>query len=146
MLLPLLLRFDLSLSMLLILMRHIPRFLQAVPANLTPVLAAHTTLNLDQLGVLADELASMSLSSQTARNINRISNEQHRDRQRSPDRRRIRYRDASLERQNYHQDSRSRERAMGIRPYHENQKPKVCRFISTKDLKPEHVVCGVHGL
>ena len=104
--------------------RH--RFLQAVPASLTPVLAAQTTLNLDQLGVLADELASMSLSSQSTHDIGHITREHTRDRQFSPGRSRQSYRDHHSQQIHHHQDTGSRSR-IGIRPYYENQKPKVCR-------------------
>ena len=109
--------------------RH--RFLQSVPASISPVLTAQTTLNLDQLGVLADELTSMSLSNQhtwTTNDVNHISGDRYESsdtRGQYPGHRPTYHHQPRKDR---YETNRSGDRArIGVLPYHEHQKPKVCR-------------------
>ena len=50
--------------------RH--KFLQSLPPTVTPVLASQTTLTLSQLGNLADQLVSLTLSQQSCATVDKI--------------------------------------------------------------------------
>lgn len=96
------------------LIRH--KFVNALPSNIAPVLAAQKTLSLTQLGVLADELMPL-LSEQVSHvPITAVNNS-----------------DFSPRRRNDQRYSRSKSpknesnMPYGLKPYNQNQRPKVCK-------------------
>jgi len=101
--------------------RH--KFLNSLPASITPVLAAQTTLNLQQLGSLADQLVAFADAkpahcaqiqpSHTAAQSSYSSRQQSSSHNRSQS--------PSNSRQQSHDAHPS------TRPFHRGQRPKVCR-------------------
>lgn len=85
--------------------RH--KFIQASPATISPVLAAQKSLTLQQLGTLADEL--MPYFQDKVMHVNKQPQ---------------RYNNTYQE----HQTNRNQSQlARGLRPFSENQRPKICR-------------------
>ena len=102
------------------LVRH--QFIQGLPAQIAPAVAAQKELSLQQLGTLADEL--MPLASHTA---NAVQQDTNRGR-------------SEYQRNNYSRQSDS-DLPYGLRPFKKDQRPKVCRWHlyygpSSKSCKP----------
>lgn len=83
------------------------KFLQALPPNVSPVLAAQATLSLSQMGTLADELVTL-VSASNAPKIQHVEQTSSRPRQ-EPSFAASKYVDRNLT------------------PYHANQRSKICR-------------------
>lgn len=94
--------------------RH--KFLQALPKTISPVIASQKDLSLQQLGKLADELLPFLNNNQ----VLAVNQYQHKQEQNSG-------------RRNYPGSSRSEQASFtnslryGLKPYHNDQKQKVCR-------------------
>jgi hypothetical protein len=91
------------------LIRH--KFIQACPKSIGPILASQKTLNVEQLGHLADELVPFSDKSESCNTISQPN---------------------ASKWNNYFarppwQPSNSNELPIGLRPFHSQQKPLVCR-------------------
>jgi len=87
------------------LVRH--RFQQALPANLAPIIASQTTLGLDELGRLADELVPLIKDQVTCdlRNINSFPKN----------------------RPNYSNSQNLTSKSLTLQPFSEGQRSRVCR-------------------
>jgi len=90
--------------------RH--KFLNSLPANITPVLAASTTLSIAQLGNLADELMSFANVKPTCSNVQQVQHQPPPQNQRQSRNR------TSSEANTIHPTAR---------PFFERQRPKICR-------------------
>ena len=97
------------------LIRH--KFIQATPSTISPVLAAQKSLTLQQLGTLADELMPY-FGSNNVLNI-KSQNDRHQ---------RTNYNEPSQQ-ENPHLNRPTNQAhcPVGLRPYSESQRPKVCR-------------------
>ena len=84
--------------------RH--RFLQSLPSNISPVVAAQTNLNLYELGKLADDLFAMT---DLKTHVNVIENRSFKHEKRRPT----------------IQDTPTR--LSGVQPFHSGQRQRVCR-------------------
>ena len=114
------------------LIRH--KFIQSLPAGITPVLASQRDLPLTQLGKLADELMPLVQGSHAAANMAASGGAVPRDMidtmhqphyvQPSP---------VPCHMTQYHSSQRTAGPSLGVRgllglkPFHQDQKPKVCR-------------------
>ena len=99
------------------LIRH--KFVNSLPSNISPVLAAQKTLSLTQLGTLADELMPLlndQVSSVSVSNASYSGSSPRRN---------------NATQQNFTQRPRSTKNdggvPYGIRPYRQDQRPKVCK-------------------
>jgi len=101
--------------------RH--KFLQMLPSNISPVIAASSTLTLDQIGALADELVSLPIGNSSAGIAYQIGHSQSA----SP---------SSNYPYHYHgrrQDQFNNRRGSqpaipnSLKPFHSKQRPVVCR-------------------
>ena len=96
--------------------RH--KFLQSLPASISPVIAAQSTLSLSQLGNLADELITLSVASSSSSRdsfggISQVRNENRGRGGVYPTAR---------------NDNRGREEIHPtVRPFYDNQKSRICR-------------------
>ena len=88
--------------------RH--KFLQALPSSISPVVASQSMLEIAALGKLADDLVLYFNRNEPT--VNQLS------RAPSPH---VNYRNRSPSRNNANT-------ASGIKPFHDNQRPKICRF------------------
>jgi len=102
--------------------RH--RFLQMLPSNVTPVLAAQSTLTLDQLGNLADELLALPSQQNTGSILQLQQNDRGPYRQR--------HGTSQMQQRNWQSSMGSSGQTQqhihySVRPFNANQRPKVCR-------------------
>ena len=86
------------------LLRH--KFVQNLPTTIAPTIAAQTELSLDKLGAMADDLILLH----NKMSVNAVSNSPH----------------TSFKSQNAGTFEK-KSVPYGVRPYHENQRPKICR-------------------
>ena len=96
------------------LVRH--QFIQTLPSTISPVIASQKSLNLAQLGVMADELMplhtqinNLNLSDKSEKNYY-VENKSSR-----------RFAQPSA-------NNNNTEIPYGVQPFRENQRPKICRF------------------
>lgn len=85
------------------------KFIQALPSNIKNVVAAQSSLNLDQLGNLADDLFSLT----PVTTINSVTSTQQSKQFQQP--------------KQFFREDFSNNTPIGLRPYYGKQKPRVCR-------------------
>ena len=84
--------------------RH--KFISSLPANITPVLAASSTMSLAQLGTLADNLVAFSKCNP----VSHVQKHEFPSSSNAPNRHRPSFNSGA-----------------GVRPFHESQRPRICR-------------------
>jgi len=96
------------------------QFIQALPARVSPVIAAMKALSLEQLGTLADELTPTQSASAYSVQEER-SNFSHRARSKSP---------MNRPPQSFRQNVQVSDGMIpyGLRPFSKDQRPKICRW------------------
>lgn len=104
------------------LVRH--KFVNALPSNIAPVIAAQKTLSLSQLGTLADEL--MPLLTDQVTSVSHYSTQyaESNGRRNNSDQR---YRRESTDNANQRSSRNESNIPYGLKPYRPNQRPKICK-------------------